>query len=322
MSNPLVCGNCGTPNRANAKFCIGCAGRLPGLAPAGGVHAQIAPMQDFERERPMAASRPEPAPTSFWLHLGLVGLTMVFAFVAWCVYVLHGRTAPWSQRAESTASQAAAVREPIEAPVPVPSPTPPPTTTPTPSPAAAAPAAAAPPRTAAAEPPTRAAGAPPALDAVTQALALAKRQAAAAAQAATPAPAPQRQTDAAERTASAARSAPPRTASAPRARRDTRDLADPLDSPVVVRRPGSQPDPGPPIAAGPGPQYSWTRPAAPRAAEDPGPPIAAGPGPRYETRPEVRAPVTAVMPSGDAGPPIAIGPGPRYDYSTPPARER
>ena len=99
----------------------------------------------------------------------------------------------------------------------------------------------------------------------------------------------------------------------------------PIEYPVVVRHPGSQPDPGPPIAPGPGPQYSWTRPAGTRVADDLGPPVAAGPGPRYEARPEVRAPVTAVMPSGDPGPPIAIGPGPRYDFSTPSApsaRER
>ncbi|SEB17283.1 zinc ribbon domain-containing protein [Variovorax sp. YR216] len=313
MSNPLVCGNCGTPNRANAKFCIGCAGRLPGLAPAGGVAAQIPAMQVFERERPIAASRPEASPTSFWLHLGLVGLTMIFAFVAWCIYVLHGRPAPWSQRADATASQAAQAREPVRVLVPVPTPVPAPAAPPAPEPA----------RTAAAEPPTPVASAPPPPDAVTQALALARRQAASAGQAATPAPPAQRQTAAAERTAPAAsRPAPTRTASITRARRDTREPEDLLDYPVVVRRPGSQPDPGPPIAAGPGPQYSWTRPASPRVPDDLGPPIAAGPGPRYEARPEVRAPVSAVMPSGDSGPPIAVGPGPRYDYSTPSARER
>ncbi|MBO9648554.1 MAG: hypothetical protein J7605_08580 [Variovorax sp.] len=320
MSNPLVCGNCGTPNRANAKFCIGCAGRLPGLAPAGGVAAQIPAMQSLERERPIAASRPEASPTSFWLHLGLVGLTMVIAFVAWCIYVLHGRPAPWNQRAETVAPQTAETREPVRA-LPVP----------TPVPASAAPAATASPparepaRTAAAGPKSNAAPEPPTQDAVTQALALAKRQAASAGKAATPAPAAQQQTTAAERTQPAAsRPTSTRTAAiAPRARRDTRDVEDPLDYPVVIRRPSSQPDLGPPIAAGPGPQYSWTQPASPRTAtQDPGPPIAVGPGPRYEARPEVRAPASAVMPSGDSGPPIAIGPGPRYDYSTPPARER
>ncbi|MBO9516074.1 MAG: hypothetical protein J7549_18310, partial [Variovorax sp.] len=138
-----------------------------------------------------------------------------------------------------------------------------------------------------------------------------------------------RQAAAAERSPAASRPAPARTASATRPRRDLRDTDDslPIEVPVVVRRPGSQPDPGPPIAPGPGPQYSWTRAAGTeRAANDPGPPIAVGPGPRYESRPEVRAPAApAAMPSRDPGPPIAVGPGPRYDYSTPSAgsaRER
>ncbi|WP_431275784.1 zinc ribbon domain-containing protein [Variovorax ureilyticus] len=260
MSNPLICGNCGTPNRANAKFCIGCAGRLPGLAPAGGIPARMPAMQALERDRPIAASRPEASSTSFWLHLGLVGLTMILAFVAWCIYVFLGRPAPWIPPAPATRAQ-----EPVHVSVPVP--------TPVPGPAA---------------PPVREA-------ALT-----------------------------ADRTPAAPRSAPTRTAAIPRTRRDTRDLdrSMPIEYPVVAPRPASQPDPGPPIVPGPGPQYSWTRPSTTRVAGDPGPPIAVGPGPRYEARPEVRAPVTAVMPSGDPGPPIAIGPGPRYDYSTPSARER
>jgi hypothetical protein len=87
---------------------------------------------------------------------------------------------------------------------------------------------------------------------------------------------------------------------------------------MATPQPRAQPDPGPPIAPGPGPQYSWVRPS-PRAYDDPGPPVVAGPGPRYEPRPEVRAPFYA--PSNDPGPPIAIGPGPRYDYSTPAGRK-
>ena len=299
MSNSLVCGNCGTPNRANAKFCIGCAGRLPGLAPAGTVPAHMPAMQAFEHDRPIPASRPEPSPTSFWLHLSLVGLTMIFAFVAWCVYVLHGRTAPWSQREQTP--PVAEAREVTPAPVV-------PTPAPAPEPA----------KTAAVEPKHNAPVEQTAPDAVTQALALSQRQTSQP-----PTQAAPRQAAATERPQPTARPAPTtRTASAPtRARRDAREVEDspPVEYPIAARRPGSQPDPGPPVVQGPGPQYSWTLPTAPRATADPGPPIAVGPGPRYESRPEVRAPVA---PSGDTGPPIAVGPGPRYDYSTPPARER
>jgi len=313
MSNSLVCGNCGTPNRANAKFCIGCAGRLPGLAPAGSVPAPLPGMQAFERERPIAATRAEVPSTSFWLHLGLVGLTMIFTFVAWCVYVFLGRPAPWNHPAQATAAPATQVHEPVRVLVPVPTPVPAPAPAPVREPALSA----------AAEPKSSNSTDQPAPDSVNQALSLGRPDASASRPAPSPA-ASSRQAAAPDRTQPASRSAPTRTAATPRPRRDTRDLDDstPIDYPVVVRRPGSQPDLGPPIAPGPGPQYSWTRPTTTRVADDLGPPIAAGPGPRYETRPEVRAPASAVMPSGDSGPPIAIGPGPRYDYSTPSARER
>jgi hypothetical protein len=316
MSNPLICGNCGTPNRANAKFCIGCAGRLPGLAPAGGIPPRMpAATPTLDRERPIAASRPEPSSTSFWLHLGLVGLTMIFTFVAWCIYVLLGRPAPWNPPAQAAAAPATQVHEPVRVFVPVPTPVPVPAPAPVREPAL----------TAAADPKSGNATKTPAPDTVTKALSLTRRPEASANRSPSSSAASSRQTAAGDRTQAASRSAPTRTAAAPRPRRDARDPDDsmPIEYPAVVRRPGSQPDPGPPIVPGPGPQYSWTRPATTRVADDLGPPTAVGPGPRYEARPEVRAPVTAVMPSGDSGPPIAIGPGPRYDYSTPSAaRER
>lgn len=236
-------------------------------------------MQALERERPIAASRPEASSTSFWLHLGLVGLTMILTFVAWCIYVFLGRPAPWNPPAQAAAAPATQVHEPIRVFVPVPTPVP------TPAPARE------PALTAAAETKSGNATEPPMPDTVTQALSLTRHPEASAKRSASSSAASSRQAAAA-------------------------------NHPMVVRRPSSQPDPGPPIAPGPGPQYSWTRPSTTRVASDLGPPIAVGPGPRYEARPEVRAPVTAVMPSGDSGPPIAIGPGPRYDYSTPSARER
>ncbi|SCK48446.1 hypothetical protein VAR608DRAFT_4807 [Variovorax sp. HW608] len=272
-------------------------------------------MPTSDRERPIAASRPEPSSTSFWLHLGLVGLTMIFTFVAWCIYVLLGRPAPWNPPAQASAAPATQVHEPVRVFVPVPTPVPAPAPVPVREPAL----------TAAAEPKSGNATQPPAPDTVTQALSLTRRPEASANRSPSSSPASSRQATAGDRIQAASRPAPARTDATTRARRDTRAPEEPIDYPVVVRRPGSQPDPGPPIAPGPGPQYSWTRPATTRVAGDPGPPIAVGPGPRYETRPEVRAPVTAVMPSGDSGPPIAIGPGPRYDYSTPStpsARER
>ncbi|MBO9514207.1 MAG: zinc ribbon domain-containing protein, partial [Variovorax sp.] len=185
MSDPLVCGNCGTPNRANAKFCIGCAGRLPGLAPAGAmVPPNLAAPAIDRRERTPSAPAAHNAPSSsFWLHLGLVGLTMVLAFVAWCIYVLHGRSAPWDARTQAAAPPAAEAREtgalvpaPVPASVPAPVPAPALASAPPSAPPAAKPMPE-PARTAAsgtkADTPADAA----APDAVAQALALSRRNA-------------------------------------------------------------------------------------------------------------------------------------------------
>ena len=114
---PIVCGNCGSENRSNAKFCIGCAGRLPGFAPSGAAALQpegnrprrtssqpvLPPVlepsfaagvraPEMRRGVPSEMSSAGGTITSFWLNLGLVSLTMIIAFVAWCVYVLHHGT--------------------------------------------------------------------------------------------------------------------------------------------------------------------------------------------------------------------------------------
>src|SRR5436190_17535346 len=107
---PIVCGNCGSENRSGAKFCIGCAGRLPGFAPAGTMALKpervVPSSQSMFSARASDADEAPSASTvsSFWLHLGLVGLTMIIAFVAWCVYVLHHGTAPWTRWGQTTAS--------------------------------------------------------------------------------------------------------------------------------------------------------------------------------------------------------------------------
>jgi hypothetical protein len=366
MSDPLVCANCGTPNRPNAKFCIGCAGRLPGVAPAGAMpaHAPAEPPLDpyADREPPMAAAAASRMP--FWLHPALVVFTMFLAFVVWCLYVLHGRPTPLNRRPPPTPPVAESLQPP-----PVPAPTQAVASTPTPIPAptqAAAPTLTPiptplPAPTPMPPPPTRKAAAPeppvagrggtgqqPTPAAIAQALAL-QQQAARLLQSVAPPVG----------TPAAPHAAPPERArnerqtvarTAPRVRRDPRDMqdAEPLRYTVGVDRPSAQPDLGPPLAPGPGPQYSWKRPSpSPRTADDLGPPVATGPGPRYDTRPEVRAPVTASAdggppiaigpgprydarpevrapgtPSADAGPPIVVGPGPRYDYSTPAGRTR
>jgi len=330
---PIVCGNCGSENRSNAKFCIGCAGRLPGFAPSGAAALQpeetrpgrtasqpvLPPVlepsfaagsraPETRRGVPSEAPSSEGAITSFWLNLGLVSLTMIIAFVAWCVYVLHHGTAPWAQIERMFASTPAARQtEPVAR-------------TDAPETKAAAPtvlpASTVPPVAPAAPTPTAA----PASSTATVA---APSTASSAAALASPAAAlglglgsglpPKTQT--------ASVINPSSKSTSQRSRRAQRDeepdgsLAYQLPSP----QPRTYPDPGPPIAPGPGPQYSWVRPSQ-RVADDPGPPVAIGPGPRYgyEVRSEASAPSS--VPSGDPGPPIAVGPGPRYDYSTPGSR--
>jgi hypothetical protein len=326
---PIVCGICGSENRSNAKFCIGCAGRLPGFAPSGTValkpeRVPVAsqPQPAFSQPQPAFSARaPEsdPSPsgstsTSFWLHLGLVGLTMIIGFVAWIVYVLHHGTAPWTEFSRMMAStpelrqsEPAVKAKASESSLQVPptalapaaahalAPAPAPAPVPAPTPASTTPAA----TTAFA--PT----APTLAPATSPATALAFAPA----------------TKAPSATYPPTRNARPEKRSIERARRTLRD--EEADYEPAYQMPTPQPrvlpDPGPPIAPGPGPQYSWTRPSSPRTYDDPGPPVVAGPGPRYETRPEVRAPSSST--GNDPGPPIAIGPGPRYDYSTPAARK-
>jgi hypothetical protein len=348
MSDPVVCANCGTPNRASAKFCIGCAGRLPGVAPAGAMPPHAPPELPVDpyadREPPRAAAA---APMPFWLHPGLVVVTMILAFVIWCLYVLHGRPTPLNRRPPPTPPVAES-----QQPVPVPAPTqavaptqmPLPTPMPAPAPMPAPPTL----QATAPEPPvsSRATGKQPSPAAIAQALALQQQAARLLESAAAPVATPPPQQAAAPERAHNARQGVARTT--PRVRRDPRDMQDvePQGYPVAVNRPSAQPDLGPPLAPGPGPQYSWKRPS-PRSADDLGPPVAPGPGPRYDARAEVRAPVTPSAdggppiaigpgprndarpevrapgtPSADAGPPIAVGPGPRYDYSTPAGRTR
>lgn len=310
---PIVCGICGSENRSSAKFCIGCAGRLPGFSPSGtaalkpeGIPVSSQPQPTFSARAPKPDASPSGSTvTSFWLHLGLVGLTMIIGFVAWCVYVLHHGTAPWTQFARMTASTPAPRQsEPVvkarasESSVPAQPTALAPAVAPAPVPAPA-PASTTPAATAAFAP-----TAPTPAPAISPTTALAFAPA----------------TKAASVTYPPTRNARPEKRTVERARRIPRDEEADYEPAyqMPTPQPRVQPDPGPPIAPGPGPQYSWVRPSS-RAYDDPGPPVVAGPGPRYESRPEVRAPSSA--PSNDPGPPIAIGPGPRYDYSTPAGRK-
>lgn len=320
---PVVCGICGSSNRSNAKFCSGCASRLPGFAPSGpaALDAPMAfrpPPRVQKREKnppnPETSSVPLlPAETAgFWLKVGCLVVAMGIGFTAWFLYVTRKVTVP-SLPAEVGAALTLESRpaNPSVEPVLPAEPAPPVATAPSPGPAASPPAPPAAPAVAKtpppASPPAPASARPPEKASAPEAPAKAEQP-----------PAARRPTQTAG-TRSTAR--PPAYSYTYPSYPRTEPTRDPSDAAVqrALSLARTQPDPGPPVAPGPGPLYERT-PMPPRASNDSGPPIAPGPGPLYETsRPPVRAPSVA---SGDPGPPITVGPGPLVNYSTPGAGSR
>jgi hypothetical protein len=308
MSESVVCNACGSANRAKAKFCTGCARPLPGFEPSGSVGLDRVMSLRPSSEAPVRddGSVPVlPAETAaFWLKAGYWGLAMIVGFTLWCLYVTNKPGAP-PLKTEIMSLLAPVIRPSSD-----------------PSSPAAPDASSAP----AGE--SRPAAAPP--DPATSPIhALLPGRAGVSAE--MPRPPAERPLAASSPQAEARTptKAPKRSASASRANRERLD--EPSASwteptPAPARRSG-EPDPGPPIVAGPGPLYDYSRlPAgapvptsrdpspARQAVPDPGPPIIPGPGPRYEG---ARLPAQAsAVPSNDPGPPIAVGPGPLVNYST------
>jgi hypothetical protein len=315
MSESVVCKACGSPNRAKAKFCTGCARPLPGFEPSG--PSALDPVMSLR----LASGTPAgghaavpvlPAETAaFWLKAGYWALAMIVGFTLWCLYVTSKPGAP------PLKTEIMSLLAPVMKASSSPS-----------APASAAPAPVSPVAGGAAP-----AASPPGETASPLHALLPERPNSSGS--------PQRSSSPAEQpvAATTSPSPSPRPETRPTARpskgstyasRASRERAD--DSPMspIARSPerrSREPDPGPPIVAGPGPLFDYSRlptgtpvvpgssaaPAA-RPAPDPGPPIVPGPGPRYEP---ARIPVQApVVPSNDPGPPIAIGPGPLVDYST------
>jgi len=284
-----VCEVCGNANRPGAMFCSGCTARLPAFKPTGPSALQA--MRDSQspfdlgahgvgtRASGPSARALRAAPSYFWQGLGLLVLAMVLVFAGWFAYVTRKTDGPGPSRAVASAPSAAVPEAPagnvVAALAPIGKP--------------ADPA----PITASVSPPVPvapSATAPPAAEPATAAVRAERRSS--------------RSRQAGESRTTGARAAPSYGDAEPQFQLPRR--------PMSVAR--AQDDPGPPIAAGPGPVYSWTVPRSSRVADDPGPPVAAGPGPQYEgPRTPVRAPVWL---AGDPGPPVAIGPGPQVDYST------
>jgi hypothetical protein len=323
---PVVCGACGSENRESAKFCIGCARRLPGFVPTGPSaleainqahpRAQARSGRVWRRDDPLALLPAETA--GFWLRLGLLGLAMGIGFIGWYLYV----TRQWEEPPLLNQINAALTLEDRKPPAEESIALAPPTASTTPAPVSAAPAA---PAKAVAEPAKPAAPAKAAAEPAKPAepaKAAAPAPAPAPARAAAPAPAkaepPARET--AWRTPATASTERPREASptTPPRSRVPSWVEEPAQRllavvpatapPAPVRAPAwSRDDPGPPVVPGPGPVYSATR-SPSWGRDDPGPPVAPGPGPVFSSTRSGSAAARA-----DPGPPIAPGPGPLYE---------
>ena len=97
---PVICADCQTENRDAAKFCHGCARKLPGFAATGpslldGLGSKRAPGAAAGHRFGAAAQN---APREFWLGLGAVMLAVAVGFGGWFGYVTRKVPAPASRR--------------------------------------------------------------------------------------------------------------------------------------------------------------------------------------------------------------------------------
>jgi hypothetical protein len=109
----MVCDACGSPNRATAMFCIGCAGRLPGFVASGPSALEAMDTAGAERRSNGSAERKAAIHASvFWQRLVLLGLVLIIGFTGWYLYrALKGTdTAPPQATAAAAPTTAAATR--------------------------------------------------------------------------------------------------------------------------------------------------------------------------------------------------------------------
>ena len=88
---PVVCDQCGTGNRESAKFCKGCAAKLPSFTATG-----PSALQSMKALRTPNAPPPPGAPTpgmlpietrAFWIRFAVLSVVITTAFVSWYAYV-------------------------------------------------------------------------------------------------------------------------------------------------------------------------------------------------------------------------------------------
>jgi|UPI000481CC36 hypothetical protein len=91
---PVICAVCNTENRDAAKFCHGCARKLPGFAATGpSLLASIRPgspgaaFQDGDAPDGPGRIMLSPEMRRFWIYIGLLILAAAIGFFGWFAYV-------------------------------------------------------------------------------------------------------------------------------------------------------------------------------------------------------------------------------------------
>lgn len=99
----VLCPACKTENRDAAKFCHGCAGKLPAFAATGpsaldamkGWRSPSSPDLPASSAARLARQVPLPGETAgFWIRVGLLVLGAAIALVGWYAYVTRKSTPP------------------------------------------------------------------------------------------------------------------------------------------------------------------------------------------------------------------------------------
>lgn len=116
----VVCAACKTENRDSAKFCHGCAGKLPAFEATGPSALQAMntwrPPDSPSRRRALESPEVLPAETAgFWVRVGLMVLACGIGLIAWYAYVTRRITPPTPM---ATAVAAPAPRVPEKAVLP------------------------------------------------------------------------------------------------------------------------------------------------------------------------------------------------------------
>ncbi|VTU31465.1 hypothetical protein H4CHR_02812 [Variovorax sp. PBS-H4] len=113
---PVVCDQCGTGNRESAKFCKGCAAKLPSYAATGPSALQtMKALRVPHATPPLATETPGMLPIetrAFWIRFAVLSVVITTVFVSWYAYVT--RKVPLNHSPAPPAAVAAAAPAPTQ----------------------------------------------------------------------------------------------------------------------------------------------------------------------------------------------------------------